>query len=146
MKPSIQEASILASMGGALLGLAGYGVYLASLYKADQLDVPHVGLSTLGLMLACVVLRHLLQWLLHRCFGIRQAWIPFTPMDERDKLIELKGMQASYATSAVGFVASLLLLWSGADATLGFGLIATSLVAGEVISGLVRLYQYRSEY
>lgn len=146
MKPSSQEATILASMGGALGGLLGYCAVMAAIYHSGQLTDARIGMSTLGLMIVCVLLSFSLRWLLHKAFAITEPWFPCTVLDERDKLIELKGMQASYATFAIGFVITMALLWSGAESTLGFALIAISLVVGELVSGCVRLYQYRSGY
>lgn len=64
-------------------------------------------------------------------------------VDERDKMIELHGLQVSYLVFTLGFISSMLLLWKGFSPVIIFNLIIFSLALGEIFSGIVKIIQYR---
>ncbi|WP_304235717.1 hypothetical protein [Jiulongibacter sediminis] len=63
--------------------------------------------------------------------------------DERDKIIELKGMQVSYAVFGAGLILSLIALTMGWAAPVVIIMIIGSLVLAEIIGNIKKLFHYR---
>lgn len=109
-------------------------------------DTQLAGKSILLLMIACVLANFLLRGALIILAALRHQPYEKAVADERDKMIELNGMQASYAVFAIGFVAAMSLLWAGWPAVFVLHVITFSLILGEVCSGVVKITQYRRGY
>lgn len=63
--------------------------------------------------------------------------------DERDKIIELKGMQVSYAVFGAGLILSLIALTIGWPAPTVIIMIIGSLVLAEIVGNIKKLFHYR---
>ncbi|HJS20521.1 MAG TPA: hypothetical protein VJ785_17365 [Anaerolineales bacterium] len=63
--------------------------------------------------------------------------------DERDKLIGLKGTQASYLAFSIGVFLSMLTFVFGQPPLLMFSLIVLSGILAEIIGDLSQIYRYR---
>ncbi|MGR3812031.1 hypothetical protein [Jiulongibacter sp. NS-SX5] len=62
--------------------------------------------------------------------------------DERDKIIELKGMQVAYATFGAGLILSLIALTVGWSAPVVIIMIIGSMVLAEVVGSIKKLFHY----
>lgn len=64
-------------------------------------------------------------------------------MDERDKLIGLKGTRNSYVTFSLGVLVSMVTLVMNMPAVVMFNLLVISGLAAQVVGDVSRLYLYR---
>jgi hypothetical protein len=102
-----------------------------------------VGKSIFFLMIASAVTNFGLRALLKIISSIRNPSCEPSIVDERDKMIELNGLQVSYLVFTLGFVTAMLTLWSGCSPDIAFNIIIFSLALGEILSGTVKIIQYR---
>ena len=63
--------------------------------------------------------------------------------DERDKLIELKGVKASYITFSIGVLLAMLTFVFGQPPLVMFSLIIFFSIAAEIIGDISQIYLYR---
>jgi len=63
--------------------------------------------------------------------------------DERDKLIELKGMRSSYITFSLGVLVSVLFFVSGQPALVMISMIIFFAILAEIIGAVSQIYLYR---
>jgi hypothetical protein len=63
--------------------------------------------------------------------------------DERDKLIELKGIRSSYITFSIGVLASVLAFAFGQPPLVMVSLIIFFAIAAEIIGDISQIYLYR---
>jgi len=63
--------------------------------------------------------------------------------DERDKLIELKGVKSSYITFSIGVFLSMLTFAFGQPPLVMFSLIIFFSIAAEIIGDISQIYLYR---
>lgn len=68
---------------------------------------------------------------------------PSFVVDERDKMIELRGLQVSYYVFGAGFVGTLIAMAYGASPFAVFNLLFASCAMAAFTEGLLRLYLYR---
>jgi hypothetical protein len=66
--------------------------------------------------------------------------------DERDKLIELKGVRVSYITFSVGVLLSMLSFVYGQPPLIMFGLIIFFSIAAEITGNISQIYLYRKGF
>jgi len=66
--------------------------------------------------------------------------------DERDKLIELKGVKVSYITFSVGVLLSMLSFVFGQPALIMFGMIIFFSIAAEITGDVSQIYLYRKGF
>jgi len=147
---SSHEKNIYISLISTLMMFGIYCALVPLLYEGSNFlystNTRLVGKSVLSLMAACVIANFCLRQLIKIIAALRKQPCERSVTDERDKMIELKGMQVSYAVFAIGFVVSMSMLWAGYPAVPVFNVIIFSLILGEVFSGLVKIIQYRRGY
>ncbi len=68
---------------------------------------------------------------------------PSYVIDERDKLIELKGMRVGYYVLGGGFVCSMIVLAMGYETVLVFNLIVAAFALGSIGGNITRIALYR---
>lgn len=102
-----------------------------------------VGKSIFFLMIASAVINFGLRAVLKIISSIRNPSCEASIVDERDKMIELNGLQVSYLVFTLGFITAMLSLWSGYSPVIAFNIIIFSLALGEILSGTVKIIQYR---
>ncbi len=64
-------------------------------------------------------------------------------VDERDKLIELKGARVSYISMSIGVLISMLTFAMGQPPLVMFSLLILSGIMAEIIGDIAQLYLYR---
>jgi len=145
---SFQEKNIVASLIAMSLVLGVFYSRIQGLYQSGQFDGAE-GLVLLGknglyffgaIIVANVVLLILLS-ILHAV--VTGGEMPDDMVDERDKMIERRGMQIFGAVVAVGIIGAMLALSFGVAAVPAFLIILLSLAFGELISGFAKLAMFR---
>lgn len=132
-----------------LIGVALVAVvFFGSLYLIWQSGSFHdpaagslAGKMSLALMFACVVANSVARAITGKLCG--GSADPFA-MDERDQMIELRGLQASYLTFTIGFVATMIWLWAGLLVPLAIIMIVGSLLVGSLVHHVVKIVLYRA--
>ena len=131
--------------------LAIFGYYffdMRKLFEQGAFSGPDssslLGQKILWLLAAFIVIHVVVQIL----FAIGMAVItrdhkPSYVIDERDQLIELKGMRVGYFVLGGGFVACMVLLATGYDTALVFNLIVAAFALGSVGDNFTRIIMYR---
>jgi hypothetical protein len=66
--------------------------------------------------------------------------------DERDKLIELKGVRASYISFSIGVLVAMLTFVFGQPPLVMFSLIIFFSLVGEIIGDMAQIYLYRKGF
>lgn len=66
--------------------------------------------------------------------------------DERDKMIELKGMQVSFAVFGVGFMSTMFMLTYDYSMFIVFNGILLSFALGDIIGNIIKIITYRRGY
>lgn len=147
---SEQEKNIYAAITSTLL--------VAGLYCMKMFEMHHeklfsgegaaslMGKSLLLLVVANVVANMIVRIVFSLIFSIATKTCETSHLDERDKTIELKGMQVSYMVFAIGLMFSLGALALGWSPLIVINLIVLCLILGEIASGITKLYQYRRGY
>jgi len=144
-----QERNVYVALISTLLVYATYCALVLFLYGKDFFysgDPSLAGKSILLLMIACAASNFLLRQAVVVFVAVSLKSYEKAVADERDKMIELNGMQASYAVFAIGFVAAMSMLWTGWPAVLALHVITLTLILGEIISGIIKVIQYRRDY
>jgi small-conductance mechanosensitive channel len=147
---SSAERNVYISLIGTFVVCFCYGVFMFGQY--DELSSPTADVAQLAgksiffLMTACVVANLILRFLFNILSGLLNRGCEKSITDERDKVIELNGLQASYATFTVVFVSVMLGLWGGLSSALAFNLIIFGLALGEILGAIIKIIQYRSSY
>ncbi len=145
----MKERNIYISMLTTLLVFAVYLIKVNSMHTSGQFEgvegLKLAGKSILiliGIMAAANIVFQVLGTILFAVTG-KDCKVN-TIEDERDKLIELKGMQVSYAVFGAGLVLTFVAVtagWSGAVVALH--LIVGSVVMAEIAGNFKKLFHYR---
>lgn len=147
---SMQEKNIYAAITSTVLVAVLYCMKMFEMHQeklfsgADATSL--MGKSLLLLIVANVIANIIVRIVFSLVFSIATKTCEDPGLDERDKIIELKGMQVSYMVFAIGLMLSLGALASGWSALIVLNLIVLSLIIGEISSGVTKLYQYRRGY
>lgn len=147
---SDQERKLIIAIVSTLLVSALYCLKMFELYQqglfsgADATVL--VGKSILALILANVLVNIVVAIVANIVFSLASKTCESPVSDERDKLIELKGMQVSYAVFGAGLLLSMGVLALGWASFIVFNLIILSITIGEVVGNLTKIHQYRSAY
>lgn len=145
---SSQEKNIYVSISVTLLVFGVYVFKMLGYFEAGLFEQPNglklLGKSILiliGIMAAANIVAQILSSILFA--ALAKNCNPDFQRDERDKQIELKGMQLSYAVFGAGLILTMILLTAGwAGAPLAFNLIIGSIVFAEIVGNLKKLYHY----
>ena len=146
---SYQEKNITVSLASYLL-IMGY--YLVNLFQMFQEGgVASTKLYSLWaiVILATIIVNIIASILTNIVLTIVEAIKaqkyeePRFIADERDKLIELKGMRSSYITFSVGVLVSVLAFVFGQPPLVMVSLIIFFAIAAEIIGDISQIYLYR---
>lgn len=144
---SSQERSAVVSFITSSLVFIGFSIYLWGLYRSGGLDGPDasavVGKSVLwlvGISIALSIVAQILGTIIHAIVTREE---PVMVSDERDKLIELKGMQATLVLFSIGYLGAMAALAFEVAPYQVFLIIISSMFIASIIGDLTRLIIYR---
>ncbi|MHA1128352.1 MAG: hypothetical protein ACTSRN_05300 [Alphaproteobacteria bacterium] len=145
---SFQEKNIVASLIAMWLVLLIFYPRVQDLYLSGQFDgaeglvlLGKNGLYFFGAIIIANIVMLILLFILHAVFTGGE--MPDDRVDERDKMIERRGMQIFGAVVAIGIISAMLALSFGVAAVPAFFIILLSLAFGELISGVAKLAMFR---
>lgn len=144
---SQEERKVITSMISTLLVYVVYCVLASQLYLSgfyDGVDGPQlIGQSILLLIISNVIFHGLITGvlgLINRGPEVRSSG---EMIDERDQLIEQKGISSAYLTFGMGFLISMAILALGGSIFIVFNMIALSIIVAEIVGRFQRLMHYR---
>ena len=146
---SYRETNIFVSLTSNLIVLGYYLVNWLRMYQGDGLDSSKVFRLWAVVIVTTIVLNILGNILTNVVLSIIHAIKTQTDEqprfieDERDKLIELKGMRVSYITFAIGVFLAMLTFVFGQPPLVMFSLIIFFSITAEIIGDIFQLYSYR---
>ncbi len=145
------EKNTVVSMLTGLLVFGIYGSKIYELFQDGRFDGTDAGVlmgkSVLMMMGASIIVTIIMSII----FAIVHAIItgnggPSFVVDERDKLIELKGMQFSFIVFSIGFVgAAVSLVFEVTPIMAIFGIV-TSMFVASITGDIFKLISYRRGY
>ena len=144
---SRREKGIAASVATQVLVFGVYSIIVFRMYVDGRFEgadsTALVGKAILVLVAAQIAGFVLSQIVVNvmNCAAMREDKL--FASDERDKLIELREMQASFIVFLVGFFASMTTLAQGGPPVLVFNMIVLSLTLGDTVGKLRKLRLYR---
>ncbi|MCK4711810.1 MAG: hypothetical protein KAT26_02900 [Marinosulfonomonas sp.] len=145
---SFQEKNIVASLIAMSLVLAVFYPRIQGLYQSGQFNnaeglvlLGKNGLYFFGAVIVANVVTLVLLYILHAVFTGGETLSDM--VDERDKMIERRGMQIFGACVAVGIISAMLALTFSVGAVPVFFIILLSLAFGELVSGVAKLAMFR---
>lgn len=143
-----EQKSVLATLFTTILVFGYFFLEFQSMSQSGILAQPDagaiVGKAILWLIGASVVINIVAHILMSIIFAIAtNDSNPSFVVDERDKIIEMKGMRISFITFGIGFVASIIALATGTTPAVVFILIIYCCAAASITDSLARLYLYR---
>jgi len=147
---SAQEKSILASLFAFFITAAGFYPSVSGKYAAGKFDgaegmvlLGKTGLAFVGIAIAMIIISMILLSIIFAI--ITQEAKPSFVVDERDHLIEKRGMQISGYLTGAAVISGLIALALGKTATFVLVLILASYVLAELIGSVARLVMYRMD-
>ena len=146
---SYQEKNITVSLGCSLLIIGYYLVNLFQMFQEGELISSKLfGLWALVILATIIVniIASILTNILLTIFEAIKAQKYEEPRfiaDERDKLIELKGIRSSYITFSVGVLVSVLAFAFRQPPLVMISMIIFFAIAGEIIGDISQIYLYR---
>jgi len=146
-----REQNIIVSLISALLIFTIYAVKMNDLYHAGRFDAADaasvVGKSIFFLILASIAATIVATIAVSILVAIvTNEPKPSLVVDERDKLIELKGLQITFLVFSAGFIASMAALALGVVPYQVFLLIICAMFVGNVLGDIAKLYRYQKGY
>lgn len=122
-----------------------FGFYFFHVYQIYQAGVPNTVamMATIGLWVPVIILTVIVHVVFNtiNALAARQDDVP--PVDERDKLIELKATRNSHYLFIIGFFISMTLLFFSTSPFVIFNLLIFAFIAAEVLGYFSQLYYYR---
>ncbi|HMB25118.1 MAG: hypothetical protein ACM33V_09525 [Chloroflexota bacterium] len=146
---SYQEKNITVSLVSGLL-IGGYYLFaLMQMYQEGALVSTRVFSLCAIVIVATIIVNIVSSILTNIILSIVHAIKTRTNEnerfieDERDKLIELKGVKASYITFSIGVLLSVLAFAFGQSPLIMVSLIVLSGIMAEIIGDISQIYLYR---
>lgn len=144
---TFQEKGIATGLGVLILMYGIYGIALYDMFRGGQFAAAGggslLGKSILMLMAAVVITTLVVRIAMTALEAIANRDVHPVISDERDRLIELRGLRISHFVFAGGFVIAMVALALGQSAFVVINLIILSLGAGEALGSIGQLYLYR---
>ncbi|MES0488413.1 MAG: hypothetical protein ABUK01_00370 [Leptospirales bacterium] len=144
---SYQERNTIANLISSIIVFGLYGMYMFNMYQEGRFDgagaAALVGKSIFVLICASILVTIAVSILFNIFYAIITKEKVQSVTDERDKLIELKGMQVSFIAFGVGFVGSMGALALGIAPFMVFLFIMYSMFFGNGLGEIIKLYLYR---
>ncbi len=130
-----------------------YAIYfwiVIQYYLADRFDAPDGVAFLAQLILGLIVSAVMVQVVVTTVFTMISAAAdgekrPNLVVDERDRLIELKGIKMSEAITGLGFFSSLIVMALGGSFVFALNLILAGFGFGSILSNLMMLGIYRKD-
>ncbi len=144
---SYQQKNIIVSLITTLVLFVVYYSYMSDYHQKGLLDGPGglvlVGKSVLWLIAASIAMTIIVAILFNILFAIAtNDRNPSFTTDERDKLIDLKGLNVMLYVTGAGFILAMIALALGWQAWQVFMLIIASFALGDVSGNLSKMYFY----
>ena len=149
---SYQEKNITVSLMSSVLILGFYLLNLLPMYQEGNLNAPRVFSLWATVILTAIVATIVASILAHIMLSIVQAIKTRTEesesfiADERDKLIELKGMRNSHIVFSLGTLLSMLTFVFGQPPLVMFTLLIFFGVLAQIAADIWRLSLYRKGF
>jgi len=149
---SYQEKNITVSLASYLLIVGYYLVNLFQMLRGGELVSARLFGLWATVILATIIVNIIASILTNILLTIVDAIKaqkyeePRFIADERDKLIELKGIRASYIMFSVGVLVSVLAFTFGQPPLVMVSLIIFFAIAAEIIGDISQIYLYRSGF
>jgi len=149
---SYQEKNITVSLASYLLIVGYYLVNLFQMLRGGELVSARLFGLWATVILATIIVNIIASILTNILLTIVEAIKaqkyeePRFIADERDKLIELKGIRASYIMFSVGVLVSVLAFTFGQPPLVMVSLIIFFAIAAEIIGDISQIYLYRSGF
>ena len=146
---SYQEKNITVSLVSHLLIVGYYLVNIFQMLQEGGLVSTRLFSLWAIVIVAGIIANIIASILTHIVFGIIHAIKTKTDKeepdiaDERDKLIELKGLKASYITFSIGVLLAMLTFVFGQPPLVMFSVIIFFSIAAEIIGDISQIYLYR---
>ena len=146
---SYQEKNITVSFVSHLLIVAYYLINLFQMFQEGGLVSTRLFSLWAIVIIAAIIVNIIGGILTNIVLGIVHAIKTRSPererliADERDRLIELKGVKASYITFSIGVLLSMLTFVFGQPPLVMFSLLVFFSIAAELIGDISQLYFYR---
>lgn len=145
---SYQEKRIVATIVSAVLVFGGYYAVVIQMAQNGRFDgadaTALLGKSILVLIFAGIVLNILITIAFNILFAIAgKESNPSFVVDERDKLIELRGLRTAFRLTSVGVILAMGALALGYSIFLVLNMIVASFAVGDLIGNIVMLRNYR---
>ena len=146
---SYQEKNVTVSLVSYILILGYFLINWLPMYREDDLNSSEVFrlwitviVVTILVNITASILTNIVLTILHAIRTGGKEEERFIE-DERDKLIGLKGTQASYFAFSIGVFLSMLTFVFGQPPLVMFSLIVLSGILAEIIGDLSQIYRYR---
>ncbi len=139
--------NIYASIVSTVLMFATYAYVVSGMFAEGRFAGPE-GLALLGkailvLIVGGIVVHIIVMVLAHFVVAVfEQDSAPSQVVDERDKLIELRGLRVSYYVFGAGYVGSMVALAMGMSAFGVFNLLLAFCAIAGLVEALLRLALY----
>ena len=146
---SYQEKNITVSFVSHLLIVAYYLINLFQMFQEGGLVSTRLFILWAIVIIAAIIVNIIGGILTNIVLSIVHAIKTRFPekerfiADERDRLIELKGVKASYITFSIGVLLSMLTFVFGQPPLVMFSLLVFFSIAAELIGDIAQLYFYR---
>ena len=145
---SYHHKTIFISLITTIIVFIFYSSYMYAKYITGQLEGPDantlVGVSVfylIGASIVVTIIVHILYAIIHAIITKKEP-DEDTTMDERDKLIDLKGLHTFVIVLAFGFIGSMGALALGIESQYVFLKIIVSMFLANVGSEITKLYYY----
>ena len=148
---SYLQRNIFASIISTLLVFGIYYAWLFQMVQDGRFDGANgtslLGQSVLLLIVAAIIVTIIATIIFNILFSIATNDLkPSTVVDERDRLIELRGMRISEIVTGGGFMLAMVALALGQAPFLAFNIIVLAFALASVTSGVLKLFLYRSGF
>ena len=146
---SYRENNIIVSLVSYLIVLGYYLVNWLQMYRTEGLNQDQIVRLWVIVIVATIVLNILGNILTNIVLSIAHAITtgkdeePRFVEDERDRLIELKGVKASYITFSIGVFLAMLSYVFDQPALIMFSLIILFSMLAEILGDILQLVLYR---
>lgn len=149
---SYQEKNITVSLTSHLLIVGYYLMVWLPMFQAGELAANRlyslwavVILATILVNIIASILTNILLTIVEAIKAQKYEEPQFIA-DERDQLIELKGVRASYITFSVGALISVLVFTFGQPALVMISMMVFFALAAEIIGDIFQIYLYRKGF
>ncbi len=144
---SFEVKNIYAGFASTVTIFAIYFTVVSGMYAAGRFEGPEgmalLGKAILSLMAGGIVVHIIMMILANIVFAILQNDPkPSFVVDERDKLIEFRGLRVSYYVFGAGYVAAMIAMALGVAVFWVFNLLLVFCALSTVMDGVVKLVLY----